>query len=122
MPPVEALANVEARFVFHSSDGERLRRLVELISEGRTKVLVDRKSRWRGRSGGLDGTNHRKVDIGLSHSDPQVFRVGPNGTACRGRDRPAAALYAGLQELLPICLDCARKLYCICGYKSPILR
>src|SRR3546814_14218972 len=46
MPPDEALAKahqVEAGFVFHASDGERLRRLVEAIDKRDVTILIDRK-------------------------------------------------------------------------------
>ncbi len=46
MPPDEALAKahrVEAGFVFHSSDGERLRRVVEAIDRDDLTILIDRK-------------------------------------------------------------------------------
>ncbi len=44
-PPDEALAhahNVNAQFVFHMSDGERLARVVSAIHENKVKVLIDR--------------------------------------------------------------------------------
>lgn len=43
-PPDEALAhahNVNAQFVFHMSDGERLARVVSAIHENKMKVLID---------------------------------------------------------------------------------
>jgi NADPH:quinone reductase-like Zn-dependent oxidoreductase len=46
MPPDEALAKahkVEAGFVFHASDGERLRRVVEAIDTRGVTILIDRK-------------------------------------------------------------------------------
>lgn len=46
MPPDEALAKahrVEAGFVFHASDGERLRRVVEAIDRDDLTILIDRK-------------------------------------------------------------------------------
>lgn len=46
MPPDEALAKahrVAAGFVFHASDGERLRRVVEAIDQSDLTVLIDRK-------------------------------------------------------------------------------
>lgn len=45
-PPDEALAkahNVAASFVFHTSDGGRLEKIVERLDAGKLKVLVDRK-------------------------------------------------------------------------------
>lgn len=45
-PPDDEMAkahNVDAAFVFHSSDGERLRRVVEAIDGRGIKVLLDRK-------------------------------------------------------------------------------
>ncbi|MHC1550730.1 NADP-dependent oxidoreductase [Phyllobacterium sp. K27] len=46
MPPDKTLAKahkVEAGFVFHASDGERLRRVVEAIVKGDLTILIDRK-------------------------------------------------------------------------------
>ncbi len=51
LPPDDALAKahkVEAGFVFHRSDGERLRRVVEAIDGHGVEVLVDRKAPLRG--------------------------------------------------------------------------
>ncbi|RCS21387.1 NADP-dependent oxidoreductase, partial [Phyllobacterium salinisoli] len=47
LSPDEAFArahNVETGFVFHSSNGERLRRIVDVIGERGIKVLLDRKT------------------------------------------------------------------------------
>jgi NADPH:quinone reductase-like Zn-dependent oxidoreductase len=46
MPPDDAMAKahqVKAGFVFHSSDGKRLRRVVEAIDARQFKILIDRK-------------------------------------------------------------------------------
>lgn len=46
MPPDEAMAKaheVDAGFVFHSSDGKRLRRVVEAIDTRHFRILIDRK-------------------------------------------------------------------------------